>query len=186
MEDNNRAFYMTFSLPAGECTVRLLGLADEQNLLAARDNIALHREHLDEQAQGEASYIGAFIGARAVGFVLLVHANKQDVMPYTGGEPCMDIVDLHVADALRGQRIGSALVEAAERLCAAYGISYIGLDVNPSDNPRAKLLYERLGYRVVGALHLDNVYPSKDEQGNDTMYEDWCVDMIKRMPARGM
>lgn len=57
----------------------------------------------------------------------------------------------------------------------------MGLDVNPTDNPAAKRLYERLGYHAVGAVHLDGLYEYTDELGNQGKYEDWCIDMIKRM-----
>ena len=44
-----------------------------------------------------------------------------------------------------------------------------------------KRLYERLGYHAVGEIHLDGVYEYTDEAGDKGQYEDWCVDMIKRI-----
>lgn len=61
------------------------------------------------------------------------------------------------------------------------GIPYLGLDVNQTDNSAAKRLYERLGYHAVSEVHLDGVYEYTDEQGSQGKYEDWCIDMIKRM-----
>ncbi len=53
--------------------------------------------------------------------------------------------------------------------------------MNPADNSAAKRLYERLGYHAVGEIHLDGVYEYTDEAGNKGQYEDWCIDMIKRI-----
>ncbi len=68
-----------------------------------------------------------------------------------------------------------------EEYCKEIAIPYLGLDVNPADNSAAKRLYERLGYHAVGELHLDGVYEYTDGQGNQGQYEDWCIDMIKRI-----
>jgi ribosomal protein S18 acetylase RimI-like enzyme len=56
---------------------------------------------------------------------------------------------LRVRDGWRGRGIGRALVAAAERAAASAGAWEAELAVS-ADNPRARELYERLGYRVVG------------------------------------
>lgn len=134
---------------------------------------------LRAQGDGALCYLGAAVRGQIVGFVLVMFANKQDVMPHTGGAQCLDMVDLYVAQEYRGRGIGSVLITAAEQACRERGVPFLGLDVNPTDNGAARRLYERHGYQVVGALHLDGIYPSKDEQEKDALYEDWCVDMIK-------
>ena len=166
-------------MPAANFEIRALNNGEIEALCGVRNDPAMHRQRMQEQEQGLVRYIGAFAGKQAAGFVLLVQGNKIDVMPYTAGAPCMDMVDLFVREELRGQGIGSALIAAVEEASAAQGVRYIGLDVNPADNADAQALYARLGYRTVGELHLDGTYPSKDAQGNDTVYEDWCVDMLK-------
>ena len=55
---------------------------------------------------------------------------------------------LRVRDGWRGRGIGRALVAAAERAAASAGAWEAELAV-AADNPRARELYERLGYRVV-------------------------------------
>ena len=62
---------------------------------------------------------------------------------------------LRVREGWRGRGIGRALVAAAERAAASAGASEAELAV-AADNPRARGLYERLGYRVVG--HEDAVH----------------------------
>ena len=163
------------------CEVRALTGADLDALCGVRDDRALHAQRLQEQTQGLIRYFGAFVRGQAAGFVLLVQRNKADVMPYTGGARCLDMTDLYVREKLRGQGIGTSLIAAAEEACLAQGVRYLGLDVNPADNADAQALYAHLGYHAVGTLHLDGTYPSKDVHGNDTVYEDWCIDMVKEL-----
>lgn len=40
---------------------------------------------------------------------------------------------------------------------------------------------ERIEEIFAGKLHLDGTYPSKDENGKEWVYEDWCIDMMKQL-----
>lgn len=49
----------------------------------------------------------------------------------------------------------------------------MSLAVNPNLNPKAKMLYERLGYtQTKTALYLDGIYDGD---------EDWVIDMVKEL-----
>ena len=119
--------------------------------------------------------------AEAIGYLLLSLDNKEDVMPYTNQEKCADMIDLLIIGPLRNYGVDSNLGLACEELCRENDIFYLELDVNPTDNFAAKRLYERLDYYTVGEIHLDGVYEYTDEAGRQGQYEDWCIDMIKRM-----
>ncbi|MEM7802204.1 MAG: GNAT family N-acetyltransferase [Chloroflexota bacterium] len=83
------------------------------------------------------------------------------------------IFDLYVLESRRGIGIGSLLLVHCERLALQRGCKQISLAVNPDLNPRAVLLYERLGYRPVdGVKYLDGVYNGD---------EDWVINMIKAL-----
>lgn len=168
-------------MPTPTCQIRPITSDDLTALLAIKDDPATHRDRLRQQSAGAAVYLGAFTDGGAAGFVLLSLENKADVMPYTGSSLCADMIDLLVAEPLRGRGVGSELVLACEEACREKGVPYLGLDVNPADNPAAKRLYERLGYTAVGELHLDGVYGYTNEDGSQGEYEDWCVDMIKKL-----
>lgn len=168
-------------MPTPPCQIRPMTPADLPALLAIKADPSLHRGRLRQQSGGAAVYLGAFTDSRAAGFVLLSLENKADVMPYTDNRHCADMIDLLVAEPFRGRGIGSALARACEEACRDRGVPYLGLDVNPEDNPAAKRLYERLGYTAVGELHLDGVYGYVNEDGTPGEYEDWCIDMIKKL-----
>ena len=161
------------------CTIRQLKPDDVQSLTSVKSSLLVHQSRFDLQFSGKACYLGAIVNNCIVGFVLLSLQDKKDVHPFTGKKFCADLTDLFVLEPLRGTGIGSALISHAEGICIQRGIEFIGLDVNPELNSRALALYKRLGYRPIGELHLDGVYRSVDENGKETVFEDWCIDMIK-------
>jgi ribosomal protein S18 acetylase RimI-like enzyme len=57
------------------------------------------------------------------------------------------LIAASVAPAVRGQGIGTALMRAAEELVCSRGFAAIVLGAEDS-NPRARRLYERLGYEA--------------------------------------
>ncbi len=161
--------------------IRRIEENDLESLLLVKNDASVHIDRLQQQRNNKVIYIGAFINNCAVGYVLLSLDNKQDVMPYTNNQQCADMIDLLLIKPLRSYGIGTKLVLECERYCKEQRIHYLGLDVNPTDNANAKRLYERLGYNEVGQIHLDGIYEYEDEQGNHGQYEDWCVDMIKKL-----
>ncbi len=161
--------------------IRIVKENDLDSLLLVKNEVSVHTDRFQQQNDGKAVYFGAFINNFAVGYVLLSLDNKEDVMAYTHHETCADMIDLLIIEPLRNYGIGSRLALACEEFCRENKIPYLGLDVNPTDNSAAKRLYERLGYQAVGELHLDGVYEYTDAQGNQGKYEDWCIDMIKKI-----
>jgi ribosomal-protein-alanine N-acetyltransferase len=69
------------------------------------------------------------------------------------------VASVAVAETERGHGVGTALLDAAERRYP--GVRYIFLCVS-SFNPRARALYERHGYRLIGEL-LDYVIDGASE-----------------------
>ncbi|WP_299536780.1 N-acetyltransferase [uncultured Streptomyces sp.] len=84
-----------------------------------------------------------------------------------------------VHPALQSCGIGTVLVEAAERRIGDRGLRRAELGVEDG-NPRARALYERLGYRAY-----DRRPDAWDEQGPDgtvRRYETMCTLMRKDLP----
>ena len=76
---------------------------------------------------------------------------------------------LATADKLRGLGIGAHLIAAAERRMRDRGVHTAELAVE-DDNPRARALYERLGYRDEVRRESASWYV-EDEDGNLVLYE---------------
>lgn len=58
-----------------------------------------------------------------------------------------EVCNVGVPEEHRGQGVGTALMREAERRAQPAGRLQLGVGV---DNPRARRLYERLGYRLLG------------------------------------
>ncbi|MBV9471078.1 MAG: GNAT family N-acetyltransferase, partial [Abitibacteriaceae bacterium] len=88
-----------------------------------------------------------------------------------------DIQSLRVMDAFRGLGIGSQLLRASERLVLAQGFSKLSLAVG-IENPAARRLYERLGYRLAGEPYND-IWHYINAQGERVQIEELVVDLVK-------
>ncbi|MFI8947295.1 GNAT family N-acetyltransferase [Streptomyces sp. NPDC053750] len=98
---------------------------------------------------------------------------------YRAKEGAGTLWQLAVHPALQSCGIGTVLVEAAEQRIRARGLRWAELGVEER-NPRARALYERLGY-----LAYDRRPDSWDEQTPDgtlRRYETMCTLMRKHLP----
>jgi ribosomal protein S18 acetylase RimI-like enzyme len=75
---------------------------------------------------------------------------------------------------LQGLGIGTSLVHEAESRARERGLAVLEIDAG-KDNPRARALYERLGYTVVGERQEDWTYV--DEHGRTVVVtdDDWVL-----------
>jgi GNAT superfamily N-acetyltransferase len=107
----------------------------------------------------------ALVDDQVVGWVIVSWTGKRTHPEFP------DMCDLYVAEAWRGQGIGTALIRFVERLAFARGWTRVGLAVNPELNPRALRLYTRLGYCHDGRpAYVDGIYDG---------VEDWVIDLEK-------
>ena len=95
------------------------------------------------------------------------------------GYPILE--DLIVRTELFGRGIGTRLLVRAEMLSAQRSCTWIGLNVQPANNPRARSLYERLGYCDSGEPPHYDVYSRLDEYGERQLYEDCCIHLVKAL-----
>ncbi|WP_434616651.1 GNAT family N-acetyltransferase [Arthrobacter sp. A5] len=75
-----------------------------------------------------------------------VGSNAREAFPQA-----VEINHIQVRDEYRGQGVGSALITAAEQLIGRQGLRQTAVGV-ADDNPNAKRLYLRLGYRSTGVF----------------------------------
>ena len=142
---------------------------DETHRKAAEEE---HRRRLAAAHSGAALYVIIEEVRELIGHVFL----KLDGSATQPGHPVMD--DLLVREGDRGRGLGTLLIAECERLTREHAFDKLGLAVNPFLNPRAKGLYERLGYCALGERpYLDGVYDGD---------EDWVIDMVKELLPEAM
>lgn len=108
-----------------------------------------HRRHLERQADGVRTYLGAFGNDRVVGTCVVSWDGCREPELREAFPDAVEIAGLHVGEQWRGQGVGSALVRAAERLAWEAGCRRLVIGV-ADDNPGAAALYRSLGYRETG------------------------------------
>ncbi|WP_374111987.1 GNAT family N-acetyltransferase [Pseudonocardia sp. TRM90224] len=122
--------------------VRIGCAADEDGLASVIPDPGRRAWRIRNAESGTEQLLVAEEGSRIVGAVSIRWNGECDPPnPWIyGGE---------VEEAWRGQGVGSLLWREAHRACSARGALAVSLDVD-STNARARRLYERLGYEVVG------------------------------------
>jgi len=129
------------------------------------EDISTVKSRIDKSVTGEVVYLVALIDEKPRGHVLLKFSGKPTAPNYP------DMEDVFVVEYFRGKGIGTRLIKKCEEITKDKGFKQIGLAVNPTLNPRTKILYERLGYKVTNEKqYLDGVY---------NRVEDWVIDMVK-------
>lgn len=132
-----------------------------------------------------ADLAGTFFEAQQAGGVVYLIAWDGDeplgdgVLVTGAGGVVPELKNLNVRAAHRSRGVGSALVRAAEELCRAQGADRMQVGVG-LDNPRARTLYERLGY--VGTGEQDTVtYQYVDDNGHQRTATETSEQLIRRL-----
>jgi len=127
----------------------------------------LFLKRIQEAKEGKSVYLIMEDDNEAVGHVFLKYYGTPNLSDYPNME------DLAVRADKRRLGIGTMLISECERLSKEKGFSKIGLSVNPTLNPHAKEMYEKLGYKHIGnEPYLDGIYDGT---------EDWVIDMVKEL-----
>lgn len=116
------------------------------------------------QQRGETAYLLAEVDGDVVGYGELV----LDARP--------ELRHLQVKATYRGRGIGTALIRAAEQRCPTSHL-WIGVGL---DNPQARRLYLRLGYRPTGE-QVRTTYTYVDDDGPHVVTEtsEWLVKALE-------
>ena len=109
---------------------------------------------MDQQRQGKATFLVAWLCREPVGFVLVKHQ---------GIAGCFEAHDLYVVEAHRRRGYARRLIEAAEAAALARGAVWLGLKVR-QDNEAARRLYDDRGYVVAPMpdVHWPEIFMRKD------------------------
>lgn len=98
---------------------------------------------------------------------------------YTEAPGVGTIYQLSTHPELQGLGLGTALISAAEERISRRGLSVARVGVE-DDNPRARVLYERLGYRAFGRRPVS--WESERDDGSLHLYETVITELDKQLP----
>jgi ribosomal protein S18 acetylase RimI-like enzyme len=127
-------------------------------------------KELDRARRGEVDYLAVCAKAD-----LPIAIGGVDYVPHPGAG---SLWQLSVHPALQSCGIGTLLIQAAEQRIRARGLDRAELGVELS-NPRARALYERLGY-VAYDERLE-AWDQQEPDGSITRYETLCTQLHKQL-----
>lgn len=137
-----------------------------------------HAHHFGRQQAGTGTYLIAWQETLPVGCCLILWEGCVAPQLRAALPEAVEISNVHVHPEARGRGIGTALIQAAEHRVAARGCGLITIGVT-EDNPRAALLYARLGYRDTG-LRSTARYRYPDDNGVDREVVEHNITLAKR------
>lgn len=139
-----------------------------------------HRQRFQRQGEGKVVYLIFWQGDTPVGHLLLKWSGPHDPHVASRITDCAEIEDFVVRQDLRSQGIGRRVLEHAAALTRERGMARLGLSVG-LDNPRARALYERVGFTQadVGTVVVRWQGPTPD--GGKRWYEQQCIYLVKEL-----
>jgi len=137
-------------------------------------------DRLARQQRGGGVLLVAWLEGRPVGEVFLdcKAATESEVRRHLPGVPRLD--HLEVPGPFQGRGIGTALIGAAEATARQLGYVRIALGV-VLDNPKARRLYERLGYADWGHGTVVGTWVEYPDDGPPVTLSEACDMLIKRL-----
>ena len=140
-----------------------------------------HAERCINQQEGDVTYLVAWLEDLPVGHTL-IEWNGPDVEPMASQLlSCPEIEDLFVVPKYRRMGVGSLMLDHAESLALQRGYIQIGLGVD-IDNPRARRLYERRGYKDAGYGEYTTSWSYLDRDGQEQRATEIGNYLVKRLP----
>jgi GNAT superfamily N-acetyltransferase len=133
---------------------------------------------------GYVRYLVAEREGRVLGFGLLVFACPPAWPDAIPDDLLPSVVDLYVAEELRGQGIGKEMVRQMEAAAREAGYGQLFLSVNPVDNSGAHAWYLRAGYEPLQAQPYRERWYYTDSNGDVRRGEVWALDMVKILGMR--
>ena len=137
-----------------------------------------HDERFAQQQDGRLTYLIAWLGGIPIGHTMVRWTGTTDAFVAERISECAHVEDLFVMPEHRSRGIGARILGYGERMAIERGFTQIGLAVG-TDNPRARALYERLGYvdTGFGVFEIGGAYT--DIQGNIREWREVCEYLVK-------
>jgi len=143
-----------------------------------------HHRRYAVQARSDGMYLIAWSDDTPIGHLLLIwEAPDEDVA--RGYPPRTAYLQSGgTREAYRRKGVMTRLIDEAERLAAEEGYRSIGLAVGSTDNPVARRLYERLGYRDWGKGEVTLTWEYARRDGRTGTESEVCIYMFKDLRNR--
>ena len=155
------------------------------------DDDTNHRSYADKQSKGEGVYLVAWDGDVPVGHLFIRWTGNTEVPRIVDLYPqaaqfadCPELCELYVVPERRCRGIGTQLLRRALELARERGASQATICVN-TDNPRARSLYERLGFVEPGIGPFTTSGVLVDEAGQERPWQNGPQVMFVRKPGNG-
>lgn len=112
---------------------------------------AQHAAHAAQAASGSSDFLVAWHQGEPLGSAVIRWAGYGGAEGRAAHPDAVEICHLQVRPEHRGKGVGTALIVGSERRASERGRRRIAVGV-ADDNPAARRLYERLGYRSTGIV----------------------------------
>jgi GNAT superfamily N-acetyltransferase len=154
--------------------------ADLEAFVAVLGQRDVFTDRLARQQAGGGVLLVAWLDGRPVGdgFLACEPAEEPELRQHLPGVPRLG--HLEVLGPLWGQGIGTALIRTAEDTARQLGHGQLALAVGV-DNPRARRLYERLGYVDRGHGTIVDTWVERDHDGPPITLSETCNVLVKRL-----
>ncbi len=153
--------------------------------LRYRDKLIIHFDRLREATAQHLRYLvaersrglGSVSGIIGFGVLVFVWPERW---PDTGDSARLpQIMDLYVAEAARGQGIGTQMIQTMEDLARRAGSGQLFTSVDPVHTPRAHALYVRLGYQPLEEEPYQDRGCAEGTKDPPPEAHEWILDMVK-------
>jgi GNAT superfamily N-acetyltransferase len=154
--------------------------ADLATLVAVLGEHHWFTDRLARQQRGGGVLLVAWLDGQPAGDVFLdcAPAEEPEVRRHLPGVPRLD--HLEVPGPLWGRGMGTALIRSAEDTARQLGYERIALGVG-LDNPRARRLYEQLGYADWGHGTVVGTWVEHPDDGPPVTLSEICDMLVKRL-----
>lgn len=155
---------------------------EELNKVFPQTEQGISEFQIGTQNDGKADYLLARDGTgKIIGKLYLKYFGSTESFVHEKITDCPDLENIEVVPEMRGQGVGTMLIQEAEKLCKERGFSKVGLGVS-IENLEARKLYEKLGYKDSGLGEFEITFSWKEkESDSEREVRETIVYLIKNL-----